>query len=174
MGGTLGVESELNVGSMFWIDLPVAPVSTAEQPEGEISFSTGGRDQVDYSPMTLLYIEDNPSNLEVVEMIVARLRPRRQLLTAQDGPSGLRLAVEQSVDLVLLDLQLPGMGGDAVLTALRSDPSTAQVPVLFLSADATRQSRERMLALGANGYLPKPFGVEALLEKVDRIMRDDQ
>ena len=171
MGGKLGVESEWEAGSTFWIDLPAAPKLTPGHPDNEGSSSTSTDIPANHSPATLLYIEDNPSNLEVVEMIVSRLRPRWRVLTAHDGASGLRLAGEQPLDLILLDLQLPVMRGDAVLAKLRSDPCTAHVPVLLLSADVTLQSRERLLALGANDYLPKPFSVEALLEKMDFLMR---
>ncbi len=173
MGGTLGVESEVDVGSTFWIDLPSTPGLSPELPENDGSSSMGAVTPENQSPAALLYIEDNPSNLEVVEMIVARLRPQWRVFAAHDGPSGLQLASEQPLDLILLDLQLPGMQGDAVLARLRSDLCTAHVPVLLLSADVTSQSRERLLALGANDYLSKPFSVEALLEKLDLLTRSE-
>ncbi len=80
-------------------------------------------------------------------------------------------AREHVPDLILLDLQLPTMNGDAVLTELRADLRTGHIPVLLLSADATAQSRERLLALGANDYLPKPFNVAGLLSKLDALLQ---
>ena len=80
------------------------------------------------------------------------------------------MAREQHPDLVLLDLQILGMGGDMVLVELRANPTTCRIPVLMLSADATSKSRERLLALGADGYLPKPFDIAALLEKIDALL----
>ena len=79
---------------------------------------------------------------------------------------------EQRPDLILLNLHLSGMGGDVVLTQLRADPATCSIPVLLLSGDATPRSRERLLALGASDYLPKPFNVYALVDKLDRLWED--
>ena len=171
MDGSLGVESQLGQGSTFWIELPVAlhPVKaedanggpallTSTAPEGEVS-------------STLLYIEDNISNVQVVQTVVKRLRPHWLLLSARDGQSGLQQARKHLPGVILLDLQLPGMNGDAVLTALRADPATARIPVLLLSADATTHSRERLLTLGADDYLPKPFNVAELLERLDALLR---
>ncbi len=101
------------------------------------------------------------------------MRPNWRFLSAGDGASGLQQAREHLPDLILLDLQLPTMNGDGVLTELRVDPLISHTPVLLLSADATAQSRERLLALGANDYLSKPFSVAGLLSKLDALLRID-
>ena len=121
---------------------------------------------------TLLYVEDILSNLHLLKLIVDCLRPGWRLLVAQDGHDGLRQIRAQRPDLILLNLQLPGMGGEAVLANLRADPVTSRIPVLVLSAEAGRRSHERLLTLGANDYLPKPFNVHVLVERVDLLLRD--
>ena len=170
MGGRLGVESQVQAGSTFWIDLPAA-VSTEMVTAGECApepaaASDGGA----ASTATVLYIEDNLSNLQVMETVAQRLRPGWRFLSAADGIEGLRLVRDQRPDAVLLDLQIPGLAGDAVLAALRADPAMARLPVLLLSADATPQSRDRHMALGANGYMTKPFNLAELVEQIDTLL----
>ena len=170
MGGCVGGESQVGVGSTFWVELPLATPDTLAQP-ASIGFAVASAvDSKTLLPATLLYIEDNPSNLQVMKAVIERLRPHWRFLSARDGVSGLIQAREHLPDLILLDLQLPGMTGDLVLTELRTDPPTQHLPVLLLSADATVHSRERLLALGANVYLPKPFNVAELLEKLDAML----
>ena len=120
----------------------------------------------------MLYVEDVLSNLHLMKFIVDCLRPGWRLLVAQDGHDGLRQTRAQRPDLILLNLQLLGMGGEAVLANLRADPATSDVPVLVLSAEAGRRSHERLLTLGANDYLPKPFNVHVLVERADFLLRD--
>ena len=173
MGGTLGVESRLGQGSTFWVELPVAgeavAAEVAEVAARQASFPPGkGPDES--APASLLYIEDNASNVQTMAMVIARLRPHWRFLSARTGRSGLEQAREHRPQIILLDLQLPGMSGDEVLIELRADPRTARVPVLLLSADATAHSRKRLLAMGANDYLPKPFNIAGLLEKIDVLL----
>ncbi len=171
MGGKLGAESVLGEGSTFWIDL-----SAVEEvlPEPTISLEAAATLVPAAEPRssaTLLYIEDNLSNLQVMKTILERLRPHWHYLSARDGQNGLRLAREHLPDLILLDLQLPGLKGDAVLEELRAEPNMKRLPVLMLSADATAHSRERLLALGATEYLSKPFNIAVLLEKIDAMLQ---
>ena len=119
----------------------------------------------------LLYIEDTLSNLEMVKLAIDSLRPTWQLLAAVDGHSGLRQAREERPDLVLLNLHLPGMSADAVLASLRRQPETSRIPVVMVSGDAAQQTRERLLALGANDFLPKPFSVKVLVDKLDHLLQ---
>ena len=167
MGGTLHVKSQVGKGSKFWVELPMAknnfePADATPRP---ISEPTAAPKEP--PPATLLYIEDNVSNVQVIKTVVERLRPQWHFLSARDGKSGLQQAREHLPDVILLDLQLPGINGDAVLAEVRADQEIRQIPVLLLSADATVHSRERLLALGANEYLSKPFNVAQLLERLD-------
>jgi CheY-like chemotaxis protein len=86
------------------------------------------------------------------------------------GELGLELARERSPDVILLDLHLPDLGGEEVLTRLRAEPATREIPVVVLSADATGRQREPLLAAGALDYLTKPIEVRALLEVIDRVL----
>ena len=170
MGGSVGGVSQVNEGSTFWVELPLAaPDASARTDSGgsAVPPALGGKAS---PPATLLYIEDNPSNLQVVKAVLGRLRPHWHFLSARDGVGGLSQAREHLPDLILLDLQLPALSGDQVLTELRADPRTRHLPVLLLSADATAHSRERLLALGANAYLSKPFSIAELLEKLDAML----
>ena len=170
MGGSLHVKSQVGKGSTFWVELPVA--ANSPEPTGAsvapISAPPPAREEA--LPVTVLYIEDNASNVQVIKTIIGRMRPRWRFLSAHDGPSGLRQARECLPDVILLDLQLPGMNGDAVLAEVRADENIHRIPILLLSADATVHSRERLLALGANDYISKPFNVAQLLERLDVLL----
>ena len=121
--------------------------------------------------VTLLCVENTLAGLELIKLIVDTLRPTWHLLAARDGPEGLRVTREQRPDLILLGLRFSGTNGDDFLVALRTDPATAHIPVLVCSADASRQTRERLLTLGANDYLPKPFSVHTLVDKLEALLR---
>ena len=120
---------------------------------------------------TLLYIEDNAANRDLVAHVVADFRPELRLLLAHDAEQGLVMAHQMPrPDLILLDLNLPGMSGEVALTQLRADPSTTTVPVIILSGDATTRSRERLLAAGARAYLTKPFQVQRFLSLLEELL----
>jgi CheY-like chemotaxis protein len=113
-----------------------------------------------------LYVEDNLSNVRLVERVVAR-RPEVTLLVAMQGRIALDLAREHAPSLILLDLHLPDMSGEDVLRGLRADPRTAATPVVVLSADATPGQTQRLRASGAIDYLTKPFDIPRLLAVID-------
>jgi CheY-like chemotaxis protein len=115
---------------------------------------------------TVLYVEDNVSNVRLVEHVLAR-RPEVRLLVAMAGGVGVELAKEHQPDLVLLDMNLPDLSGEVVLQRLRAEPRTRGIPVVIISADATPGQVERLLAAGAADYLTKPFDVAHLLGLVD-------
>ncbi len=167
MGGQIGVDSTPGKGSTFWVQLPQAhrplagplaelpPVAAPEKPAApEPSMSA--------RPLTLLYIEDNPSNLSLVEFVLAQ-HPQVRLLTATRGAEGVEVARQEQPDMVLLDLHLPDMTGWDVLTTLQTDERTRAIPVAGISADATRATIARLLDAGACAYLSKPLNVEHFL-----------
>lgn len=119
--------------------------------------------------LKILYVEDNLSNLQVIERVLARW-PDVELIPALSGSLGLGLAREHLPSLVILDLHLPDMSGREVLLALRSDPRTAAIPVVVLTADATTGQREQLLKMGADVFLTKPIDIHELLGHLDEVL----
>jgi signal transduction histidine kinase/ActR/RegA family two-component response regulator len=167
MSGRMDVESEVDRGSTFRITLPATPA-----PETRAPHEPGSIDEVDHDvPGTILYIEDNPSNLTLVARILEH-RPSIRLLSAREGRDGLQLARDHTPDLILLDAHLPDIDGEAVLHELRGREATANIPVVILSADATSDQIRRLFAAGASDYLTKPLDVRRVLETVDLMLTD--
>lgn len=165
MGGTLEVESTVGRGSTFWVEFALVegPVERFERM-GE---SGGAGPHVDEEARpTVLHIEDNLANVTLVERVLAQ-RPDVTLIPAMQGRLGLELARQHRPLLILLDLNLADMPGDEVLQQLRSDPATANIPVVMVSADAMPRQVQRLLSSGATAYLTKPIDVRALLKLVD-------
>jgi len=166
MGGQLGVKSSVGVGSEFWFELAaaVAPrLEPASDPGVVLDPSQAGPS----GPLrTLLYVEDNPANLELVEELIAR-RPTLRLLSALDGNKGIQLARANQPDVILMDINLPGISGIEALKILREDPTTAHIPVVALSANAMARDIERGLAAGFFSYLTKPIKVAEFMQALD-------
>jgi PAS domain S-box-containing protein len=165
MGGAIGVESEVALGSAFWVDLSVVPAPAAKpstvEREPELGAGRARR-----PARTVLLVEDNPSNIRLVEAILAR-RPEISLLVATQGGLALELAREHLPALVLLDLNLPDMSGEVVLDRLRRDRRTADLAVVAVSADATPGQIARLRQAGADDYLTKPFEIARFLSVID-------
>jgi PAS domain S-box-containing protein len=165
MGGTVGVESEIERGSTFWVELAgAAPIS--DEPRG----ASAAAHPLLASPVisgTVLYIEDNASNVRLVERVLKQWRPGIRLLNANDGQVGIDMAVRHKPDLIFLDLHLPDTPGEEVLRRLWADTRTREIPVAVLSADATLSQSRRLLAAGATAYLTKPLDVTRLLALLD-------
>ncbi|MGZ8692879.1 MAG: hybrid sensor histidine kinase/response regulator [Gaiellaceae bacterium] len=159
MHGSVQVESTPGTGSAFTVDLPLVTPDPDSDERGPLPPS---------SPK-VLYIEDNPANLELVRKIFER-RPRLELLTATDGGVGLEVARRLRPDLVLLDLNLPDTVGEDVLARLRADDRTRHIPVVVVSADASSSRVASLLAAGANDYMAKPVDVSRLLAAVDKAL----
>jgi PAS domain S-box-containing protein len=163
MGGTLGVRSEIDRGSTFWIEL--AGVTAGTQPLQDAP-SAIPRSAASISG-TILYIEDNMANVRLVERLLKHRRPDITLLHAGDGALGLAMALEHKPDLIFLDLHLPETPGDEVLRRLWEDTRTREIPVIVLSADATLSQSRRLIATGAKAYLTKPLDVSKMLALID-------
>lgn len=162
MGGTLGVESTPGRGSTFWIEFPIveSPVRIFEEAH-QASLPAARRDT-----LTVLHIEDNPANVELVERVLAQ-RPAVTVVPALQGRMGVDLARRHQPVLILLDLNLVDLPGAEVLKILRDDPLTANIPVAIVSADAMPRQVQRLLSSGAIAYLTKPIDIHRLLEIVD-------
>ncbi|MBA2475816.1 MAG: response regulator, partial [Actinobacteria bacterium] len=162
MGGTIEVESVPGEGSTFWVELRETESAEArrEQLDEQMALVGAGGEE---RGGAVLYIEDNLSNLRLVERVLARF-PHVELLVAMQGTLGLELAHRHGPDLILLDLHLPDIDGEQVLARLRAEPETADIPVIVLSADATPKRVEPLRAAGMEEYLSKPFDVVRLME----------
>lgn len=163
MGGSIGVDSDLGHGSTFWIELNTASSPLLKNPSLRTDTVTGQAEAASAERQCkVLYIEDNLSNLTLIEQIVAE-QPGIELVTAMQGKLGLQLARQQTPDLILLDLHLPDMPGWEVLAHLKAMAETRNIPTIILSADATPGQIKRLLASGARAYLTKPLDVDELI-----------
>jgi signal transduction histidine kinase/ActR/RegA family two-component response regulator len=167
MGGEIGVSSSPGVGSVFWIELATTAPLAPHVPEGETQAPPGVQSVPNEGePKLILYVEDNPANLRLVEEIV-RFRGDLRLLSAPDGHMGLALAREHLPDIILMDLNLPGMSGIEVLKQLRADAATSHIPVIALTANAMPRDIERGQAAGFNRYLTKPIDIDKFTEAIN-------
>ena len=173
MGGVLTVVSILNQGSTFMVDFPqvASPLEMLSMLPGEFDNATTGTAADDVH--TVLCIEDNLSNLRLIEVILER-RPGITLLSAMQGSIGLDLARQHEPDLILLDLNLPDISGKEVLARLRQSALTRDIPVIVVSADATPIQIQRLLDAGATAYLTKPLNVKEFLRTLDEMLQKPQ
>jgi signal transduction histidine kinase len=169
MGGTIGVESTVGAGSVFWFEL----VSVSE-PLPSIGSAVAAASSRQSAPhigrvRTLLYIEDNPVNMKLVEQIIAR-RPELRLLGAVTGLLGIEVAHISRPEVILMDINLPGINGNETLALLRADPGTAHIPVIAISANAMPREVRKGLEAGYFRYLTKPFIVSEFMDALDQAL----
>lgn len=163
MGGTLGVDSIVDQGSSFWVELALAE---GAGPQERQPLPGLAEPQPSHTVGTILYIEDNLSNLKLVQNLID-LRPGIQIIPAMQGRLGLDLARQHRPELILLDVNLPDMRGDEVLRRLKAAPETRDIPIVVISADATPGRVAQLSAAGAQAYLTKPLDVKMLLAVLD-------
>ncbi|MFA9217280.1 MAG: hybrid sensor histidine kinase/response regulator [Sphingomonadaceae bacterium] len=167
MGGSIDVRSAIGSGTTF-------SVSLAASSEPTLALDSCSHELSDFSqhhaaPRTLLYVEDNPANLNLVEQLVLR-RPDLKLLTATDGHAGIQLARACQPDVILMDINLPGISGYGCLKILRDDRSTVHIPVLALSANAMPRDIEKGIEAGFFRYLTKPINVIEFMAALDQAL----
>jgi PAS domain S-box-containing protein len=166
MGGVIGVESTVGSGSVFWFELDAAPEPHLDADPVE-NIAAAHTDLLPRGPQrSLLYVEDNPANLKLIEQLIAR-RPDIRLLSARDGNLGIELARANRPDVILMDINLPGISGIEALRILRDDPVTANIPVVALSANAMPRDIEKGLQAGFFRYLTKPIRVNEFMETLE-------
>jgi CheY-like chemotaxis protein len=166
MQGQIGVESTVGTGSVFWIELVHDTTHHAEYTKAVNTVMTASPIPTGPDQRVLLYVEDNPANLKLVEQIIAR-HPDLRLLSAMNGQDGIALAIGQVPDVILMDINLPGISGIEAMKILRLEPVTAYIPIIALSANAMPRDIEKGLEAGFFKYLTKPIKVNEFLETLN-------
>jgi CheY-like chemotaxis protein len=166
MGGAIGVESTVGSGSVFWFELNAAAAQPTEVAETELTGIALAQIEHTAPVRTVLYVEDNPANLMLVEQLVAR-RPELRLLTAREGNLGIELARSKQPEVILMDINLPGISGIEALKILREDAATAHIPVIAISANAMPRDIEKGLVAGFFRYLTKPIKVNEFMDALE-------
>ncbi|MDO8281185.1 MAG: PAS domain S-box protein [Thermodesulfovibrionia bacterium] len=169
MGGEIGVESTVGKGSVFWVELNAAVEPQLMAGEAEPRTSGEAREQHGAAMRTLLYVEDNRANMQLVEQLVAR-RSDLRLLGAGDGRQGIALARIHQPEVILMDINLPGMSGIEALKSLREYPTTAHIPVIAISANAMPHDISKGLDAGFFSYLTKPINVIDFMNTLDKAL----
>ncbi len=173
MGGTIGADSTVGVGSVFWIELVMAPAPrliVAETARGVPMLPQG---QGGAPLRTVLYVEDNPANLELIKQLIAR-RADLRLLCATAAASGIESARTHQPDVILMDINLPGMSGIDAMKILRADPATAHIPIVALSANAMLHDIEKGMEAGFLNYITKPIEVKQFMVALDAALSFSQ
>jgi PAS domain S-box-containing protein len=166
MGGVIGVESSVGQGSTFWFELNLTAARQSSAINTKSAAAASKPVDAEAYVSTLLYVEDNPANLMLIEDLIAR-RPDIRLLTAMDGHHGVELARTFLPDVILMDINLPGISGIRALRMLAEDVSTVHIPVIALSANAMPRDIEKGLEAGFFRYLTKPIKVQEFLTTLD-------
>jgi PAS domain S-box-containing protein len=162
MGGTIGFESAPGRGSRFWINLPRAePTEDLPEPPGD-SKPIAAVAEASELPFTVLYIEDNPANLLLMEQLVGRV-PGARMVSAHTAELGLEMVDVEQPDVILIDINLPGMDGISAVRELKRRPDWARIPAIAISADAMPSTIQRGLEAGFEAYLTKPIRVQKVL-----------
>jgi PAS domain S-box-containing protein len=170
MGGEIDVKSVVGEGTVFSIELdlythtPLIEHDTTEQTNIVVKQS-----KIFTNNHTILYIEDNPANLMLVEDIIES-RTDLNLLTARDGYTGIEIARSKLPDLILMDINLPGINGTDALKILAKDPLTSHIPIIALSANAIPRDIEKGLAAGFFRYLTKPIKIHEFIDTLDHAL----
>ncbi len=166
MGGVIGVESTVGKGSVFWFELNLTPDPQALAGTAVPQALAQEQDTACPRLHTVLYVEDNPANLMLVEDLIAR-RPDIRLLTARDGHRGIEIARVSLPDVILMDINLPGISGIQALGMLAEGSATAHIPVVALSANAVPRDIAKGLEAGFFRYLTKPIKVDEFMDTLD-------
>jgi len=166
MEGAIGVESDVGNGSVFWIELNLTHErqEVIEAVESEVIAPVKVHDESKWR--NVLYIEDNPANLMLVEDLIAR-QPDIRLLTATDGNRGIEITRASLPDMILMDINLPGISGLQAMKILREDPATMHIPIVALSGNAIPRDIRKGLKAGFFRYLTKPINVSEFMNTLN-------
>ena len=165
MSGSIGVKSTMGEGSTFWLDLPVSELAVVKQvleDQGDVSFDLHLKD----GARKLLYVEDNPANLALMEGIMSRI-DHLDMISTHTAELGLAMAEEHHPDVIVLDVNLPGMNGIEAVKTLKTNEATKDIPVIALSANAMPKTIDEGIRAGFDAYLTKPVVLKDLMDALD-------
>lgn len=170
MGGAIGVESTVGQGSVFWLELNRTDERAIVAGAAEAVPLPKAQVNAAVHLHTVLYVEDNPANLMLVEDLIAR-RADIRLLSARDGIQGIEIARAALPDVILMDINLPGISGIKALRILADDPLTSHIPVVAVSANAIPRDIAKGLEAGFFRYLTKPIKVNEFMDTLDETLK---
>jgi PAS domain S-box-containing protein len=166
MRGSIGVESTVGIGSVFWIELLLTTAPALAATDSDSTSVTPVQVPAAARQRTLLYVEDNPANMKLVEKLIAQ-RPDIHLLSAVNGTLGIEVARASRPEVILMDINLPGISGIEAMKILREDPGTAHIPIVALSANAMPRDIEKGMEAGFFRYLTKPIRVKEFMDTLN-------
>ena len=171
MGGRIGVESNRGVGSRFWIELPLESLTEVDpDPHNVDVLPTESDENINQNVCTILYIEDNPANLKLINQILGH-RKHTCLLSAHTSELGVELALARQPDLILLDINMPGMNGYQILKVLQSEARLKNTPVIAVTANAMPRDIKRGKQAGFAEYITKPINVQEFLKTINQYLK---
>ena len=169
MQGSIGVDSKQGEGSTFWIKLQ----ESSAQPNPDHQNKSISTKSISSNGKSILYVEDNPANLLLVENIIKK-HSQLHFMSATNAELGIEIARSKQPDLIMLDLNLPGMDGYEALSRLRNYPETKDIPTIALSAAAMPNDIKRGLMAGFKHYVTKPVNVSELCNIIEHELGCEQ
>ena len=173
MNGIIDFTSTFGKGSCFSIVLPLYDEQITDIKESSEVQQTPFLKTLSSRKFVILYVEDNPVNIELMKQVFM-IKNNIELLTAMDANLGIEIANTQQPDLILMDINLPGINGVEATKILKNNPKTSKIPVIAVSANAMESDIEQAKAAGFADYVPKPINLPQLIEKIDKVLNENK
>ena len=175
MNGNINFVSEYGKGSTFWIEIPKTekPISQQDNIITKDSDESIKDLMIDKLEASVLYVEDKQANIRLMKALTGKIEGLN-LMIAMNAYEGITLAKEKQPDIIILDINLPDMNGIDVFKELSDIPETAQIPVIALSAAASKNDIEKGLAAGFKYYLTKPMKLSEIISAMKSLLKTNK